>query len=152
MRDVPTSNRRALREHAPTRRRDPTPGGDVLTVVCAVAALLVSGAALLLTLRTTNARVARDVAEIESGLMRAQKQTADLEEAFRAHRTSTGNLVDEALGALETAEKKRRKATAERTRAEQAEPDRGGACVHGQQPELCLECAKGRFRSEGHAV
>lgn len=142
---------------------------SISALVLAALAAIAAGAALFLVLRATPTRV---LGELDAALAQAAAATrtagqateacAAMQDAWNSHRLEVAKLVDEAIDAMEQAERKRKAARNERRRSEEireaegaAEPDRftcNGCGYEHVRGEDCVQAAKRRFTAQGLSV
>lgn len=141
----------------------------VVALALAGVGFLVALASLFLALRSTPTRV---LGELDA-LVTASQATARvantavaevgaMRDEWARHRLEVAKLLDEAIDAMDQAERKRRSARAERTHAEKVKEEGGGAdtasfmCPSCRYEHLagedCMSCARRRFAQQGLAV
>jgi hypothetical protein len=113
---------------------------------------------LLLTLRSAPTRVLHGLDAATSVARAATAEVAAMRDEWQGHRLNVGKMLDEAIDAMEQAEKKRRSARMQRTKAEEvrgeleAQPEVAvcPACTYPHPPNvICVDAAKQRFRAQG---
>lgn len=140
----------------------------VVALALAGISFLTACASLFLALRSTPTRVLGEL----DGLLSAATATARVANAATAdvgamrdewarHRLEVAKLLDEAIDAMDQAERKRRSARAERTHAEKVKEEAHDAPASFMCPscryehlagEDCMSCARRRFAAQGLAV
>lgn len=151
------------------RRRAVLDPVSISALVLAALAAAAAGAALIRTQRSTPARV---VAELDTLMaasaassrtaVKATDDVAALREEWTRHRLEMVKLLDEAIDAMDAAERKRKSARNERRRAEETRGDAEGAepatfqctgCGYEHvRGEDCVQAAKRRFTAQGLSV
>lgn len=141
---------------------------SISALVLAALAAAAAGAALVRTQRSTPARV---VAELDTLMaasaassrtaVKATDDVAALREEWTRHRLEMVKLLDEAIDAMDAAERKRKSARNERRRAEETRGDEGaeaatfsctGCGYEHVRGEDCVQAAKRRFTAQGLSV
>lgn len=138
----------------------------VVSLALAAVAFLVSSSALFLALRSTPTRV---LGEMDALLTASQAtgrtahtavaEVGAMRDEWARHRLEVAKLLDEAIDAMDQAERKRRSARMERTQAEKTKEGPEQASFHcpscryeHQAGEDCMSCARRRFAQQGLAV
>lgn len=142
---------------------------SISALALAGVAFVAAGAALFIASRSTPNRVLGELGALTATsqatsrvAQTATNDVATMQDAWARHRVEVGKLLDEAIDAMEQAERKRKSAHKERARAEEVkdgandpEPDRftcPGCEYEHLKGENCVEAAKRRFRAQGLAV